>query len=533
MSHPRLSELVVSRWAMLLVVVVFICLKIPHLSYPFYCDEGWVYAPAVKHMAINGPSLLPGVIRSDYSRGHPLLFHFLCGWWIRLFGSSNVSLHSFPLLISVGLLVALYEGCSRLFNRRTAMIVLLLTVTQTIFFVQSSMVELEVMTALLAFLSLYFYVKDQSVAATISLSLLFLTKESGVVFGVVIGCHALLRVFQDKGHLRRNPGRLLVVVIPALLLAVFFLIQKAREGWFLLPLHSSLIHSGWDAFYKLFCSCIHFTFDADESVHILFIGIVCLGVLPAILKRNARYLFLLPLAISIYILNNKAIIEHTGDIPWIALFAVSITLATRLLLGLRTDLGQQARLFLLLLVFSVVAYLCFSSISVMTYRYLLVVVVLALVFCAVALDSFIAALGDKLFFISLILIAISANNAYWHDGGTDDTDLEAYHAMDVQLGVARFLEKDNAYDKEVAWGSFWELAQLVDTMQGFRNTPRPFTRINWDTATATTDYAIFDNICPRLNYERVKANSNYSLVFTVRSGHSWAEVYRKKKVSQQ
>lgn len=527
MSFPSLSELVVSRWTLVLVVIVFILLKIPHLSYPFYCDEGWVYAPAVKHMAIHGPSMLPGVISSDYSRGHPLLFHFLCGWWIKLFGDSNVALHSFSLAISVCFLVAIYECCAKLFNRRTATIALLLVVTQVIFFVQSSMVELEVMTSLLALFSLYFYSKDNLLPATVSLSLLFLTKESGVVFGVVIGCHALYKLLHSKSGMRRKLMRLLVVFVPVLLLSAFFIVQKVREGWYLLPLHSSLIHTGWDAFYKLFCSCVHFTFDADESVHVLFIGIACLGVLPAIRKRNARYLFLLPLAISIFILNNNDIVEHTGDVPWIVLFTVGTTLATRVLLHLRSDLSQPSRLFLVLLVFSVVAYLCFSSISVMTYRYLLVAVILVLVFCAVALDTFINTLGKKLFLASLVLISISAIIAYWADGGNDDTDLEAYHAMDVQREVARFLEDDNAYDKEVSWGSFWELAQLVDTMQGFRNTSRPFTHINWDTATANTEYAIFDNICPRQNYNRLKASGKYSLVFRAHSGRSWVEIYRR------
>ena len=157
MGVPALLSFLKTRWVLLLVLVCFVCFKIPHLYYPFYCDEGWVYAPAVKTMATHGPSLLPGSIPSGYSRGHPLLFHFLCSVWIRCFGYSNVAVHSFPLLVSVLCLIAIFEGCLRMFGGRVATVALLLVATQVIFFVQSSFVLPEVMVTMFTFLSLYYY----------------------------------------------------------------------------------------------------------------------------------------------------------------------------------------------------------------------------------------------------------------------------------------------------------------------------------------------------------------------------------------
>jgi hypothetical protein len=61
----------------------------------FFWDEAWGYAPALKSMAQAGPSLLPGSISTDLSRGHPLLFHFLGGVWIKIFGETNLSLHAY------------------------------------------------------------------------------------------------------------------------------------------------------------------------------------------------------------------------------------------------------------------------------------------------------------------------------------------------------------------------------------------------------------------------------------------------------
>ena len=98
-------------------IVCLILFKLPHLYLPYYADEAWSYAPAIKIMAQNGPSLLPGAISADYTRGHPLLFYFLSSSWIRLFGDSNFSLHSFALLISVLLVLAVYFSGKKFLNK--------------------------------------------------------------------------------------------------------------------------------------------------------------------------------------------------------------------------------------------------------------------------------------------------------------------------------------------------------------------------------------------------------------------------------
>ena len=99
LSMPNaLSSFLKTRWPLLLVLLIFICFKIPQLHYPFYIDEGMVYGLAVKMMTQQGPSLMPGSIPPDFSRGHPLMFHFLCGLWIKCLGSSNTAIHSFSWL---------------------------------------------------------------------------------------------------------------------------------------------------------------------------------------------------------------------------------------------------------------------------------------------------------------------------------------------------------------------------------------------------------------------------------------------------
>ena len=218
-----LSSFLKTRWVLLLVLVVFVCFKIPHLHFPFYCDEAWVYAPAVKTMAINGPSLMPGSIPDAYSRGHPLFFHFLCSLWIRCFGFSNIAVHSFPLLLSIVFLTALYECCFRLFGRREAILAILLVSMHVLFFVQSSYVLPEILVALLAFLSLYFYSRDRVLLTSIALLMLFFTKEGGLVFGAVIGADALISFFRNNERLAQRSLRLVAVIVPVLLIGLFFI----------------------------------------------------------------------------------------------------------------------------------------------------------------------------------------------------------------------------------------------------------------------------------------------------------------------
>ncbi len=263
----KLSSFLKTRWVLWLVLLVFICFKIPHLHYPFYCDEGWVYAPAVKTMALTGPSLLPGSLTDYYSRGHPLLFHFLAALWIKCFGSSNIAVHSFPLFISIVFLIALFECSLRLFNRSVAILALLIVSTQVIFFAQASFVLPEVMLALFAFLSLYCYVTDRFVLTAVMLFGLFFTKESGLVYGAVIGIDAFVSLFR-KGDFRKRWFRMASVLLPAVLIGSFFVIQKVRLGWYLLPEHTGLIHIDWNTFYAMFRQGLYWSFQGHSARHI-------------------------------------------------------------------------------------------------------------------------------------------------------------------------------------------------------------------------------------------------------------------------
>ena len=96
------------RLPLFIILLVFVALKIPHLHYAYFWDESWPYAPALRAMYLHGPGLMPNAIDPELSRGHPLLFHALAATWMKIFGTSHVSLHSFALLISILFLIFIY-----------------------------------------------------------------------------------------------------------------------------------------------------------------------------------------------------------------------------------------------------------------------------------------------------------------------------------------------------------------------------------------------------------------------------------------
>ena len=67
-----MGDFLKNRWVLIVVLVVLVMFKIPHILVPFYWDESWPYVPAIKEMYRNGISLLPGAIDPNLSRGHPL-----------------------------------------------------------------------------------------------------------------------------------------------------------------------------------------------------------------------------------------------------------------------------------------------------------------------------------------------------------------------------------------------------------------------------------------------------------------------------
>ena len=267
---------------LLILVIVFIVAKIPYLSLPYYWDEAWVYGPAIRIMEAHKLSLLPDALPVYYSRGHPLLFHFLGALWMRVFGTSLTASHLFALMVSVALIVMVFIFCKNLFSKETGLIACLFLVLQPIFQAQSVLLLPEVMVSLFSLMTLYFFIKEKWWWYILSATLVLYTKETGIVAVGATGLWFLIDMFilkrnefksvvrseklelndqekelYHKETQRNHKGsqrikgncllptaycryfilRSLILIVPLLLTGIFFLIQKKMNGWYFFPEH--------------------------------------------------------------------------------------------------------------------------------------------------------------------------------------------------------------------------------------------------------------------------------------------------------
>lgn len=524
----KIVQYLKDRWVLVAVLLVFICLKIPHLDYPFYCDEGWVYIRAIKIMFAKGATLLPGTVEPDASRGHPLFMHFLCVVWMKCFGSSRIAIRVLPLLISVGCIISLYEVCLKFFGKIAAVVAILLVTTQIIFFVQASFVYPEVLVTTLALLALYLYATDRLFLTAITLVMLVLSKESGATFGAVMGIDALFALFRKEEKLNRKFARLAAVTTPVIAMSTFLYIQKLRCGWYIFPEHTDIIKTDWNAFYHMFRVALQWTYRGDIACYTVILFFVALSVIPAVRhKKPAYFLLLLPASI-VYVFSSDYIINRTGDVIWVLLYGAFFMMPAYLLPKLLPGMGKPAKRFIWLLCSSVIVYTIYASLTLAAYRYNLVAIVLSLVFVAACAQAIIAATGRYLLYAATTGIALCCLLGIYTDFGNNDTDLEAYHAMDVQMAQVSFLEKENAWDKEIAVPCVWEMMHFTDSMEAFLNSPRVFERIKHFPPGPNTSYVIYDNICDGGDINSVQVDSNFSLAFRLVESRSWTLIYKRK-----
>lgn len=225
------------------ILAVLVIIKWPHLFLPAFWDEAWSYLPAIRAMAASGPTLLPDPSQAELTRGHPLLFYFLASGWASLAGFSFPLLRIFPLVTAALLLVVLYRFGNKHFGKGPAVAVTLLLAIQALFLAQASLLLPEMLLALLSLLTFDAFFSEKRWLYMLWGTLLLLTKETGIA--AILCC--LIFGFSDMfrpgegSTIRQDLKKSAYLLVPVLLTGLFFIVQKARMGWFLFPEHVGLI----------------------------------------------------------------------------------------------------------------------------------------------------------------------------------------------------------------------------------------------------------------------------------------------------
>jgi 4-amino-4-deoxy-L-arabinose transferase-like glycosyltransferase len=518
-----------SRWPLLLVLVLFVALKLPHLHYAYYWDESSPYAPAIKAMHDHGVTILPGAIDPELSRGHPLLFHALAAAWMGIFGDSHVAMHSFALCIALLLLVLVFEAGIRLFNVRVAAIAVLLIASQEVFFVQSTAVLCEVLLALFCFASIYWYARERYLLATVSLACLFLTKESGLIVGFVLGLDALFSIFYKDTIWKTAIKRMVTVGIPCILIGLFFVLQHQRYGWYIFPFHSGLIENNLDRFwYSMRKGCLSDIFYS-YSKGVYFILLSAMAIPAIIRSKKLRLLAWFVPAIIIFALSeDRRSGPFLGSIAGFFVLVATWVSAT-FIIGHRTIFaGNSQRRFVKLTSIFVLSFIIFSSSTFHTFRYLLSALIPMLFIAAVMFDLFISLSYRWLIYPVLLGCLVISIYAYKQNDEFGDADLGAYNAIAVQQAMVDYLEDHGSYDLEIGTGSNLEAVHLRSVATGFLRKGRAFRSVKWE-INEKTDFAVFDNIEPDSRHEQIMKDANFHLVYRFARGRNWGEIYGRKQ----
>jgi len=525
MQSPA-SARISMRLPLLAVIAIFIFLKVPHLSYPFYWDESWPYIAAIKAMYLHGPSLSPAAIIPDLSRGHPLIFHSLAACWMQLFGTTNAALHSFALCISVILLITVYEVSIRLFGLLQALAAVVLLASQEMFLVQSSFLLPEVLVALLSLLAIYFYSAGKYVLCTITAAALVLTKESGLTVICLFAADSAGSVFLADVNVRERLARITCCLIPAVVYGAFLALQRHTNGWYFYPLHAGLIERNFDGFwYRFRFACITDLFSRQHRQYLfLFVGLC--PVLALFSRRQPIRLFLPLLAAFCYCLITDHLPVHLPAWLWFSLFSVTWLLATHTAANVIPSGQVKQRRFISLSSVFVLLFLTFSASNFYTMRYIMA----PLTFLAVALPPLCFALLPKarLFRAALpaAYIMVCAGQ-YTGNHGHGDVELGAFDAMRVEMAITRYLEAQHYHQKHISSGPYLELIHLTNPSTGFLQEDTPFGHVKWE-IDDSTQLVIFDSIEPDDRHADLQHDTNFRLQYRIAVGNDWGEVYERR-----
>ena len=283
--------------------IFFFLFRIDTFQLPFFWDEAWVYGPAVKAMG-NQWCFLPSCA-GDLSRGHPLLFHFIGGCWIKLFDDSLFSMHSFAFTLSIILFFSCFFIGFKLFGPLEGFFVAVGTITQNLVFGQSAMVYPEILLTLFTLWTIYFFLSNQIWFFLFFGFLLCLVKEQGVIIVLSVFIWQLIRFIRENGikkifslYVFKAAFFFLIQVSG---LFIFLLIQKIQKGYWFFPEHINLIQTNWRTiFYQikllmqqlffsdgrfiftftfLFLFLIHGKISPMITRLLLFCGIICIPIL--------------------------------------------------------------------------------------------------------------------------------------------------------------------------------------------------------------------------------------------------------------
>src|ERR1700675_861657 len=170
------------------IFVVIFLLHVPLLQLPYFWDEAGYYVPAARDLLLTG-ALIP---HTTVSNAHPpLVLAWIALWW-KCVGYAPVVTRSALLMVAAFSLLGVFRLAQRAANTQVAIASALCTALYPVFFVQSSLAQVDLAAAGLTFWGLCSYLEDRPVAVATWFSLGALAKETAILAPAALALWELL-----------------------------------------------------------------------------------------------------------------------------------------------------------------------------------------------------------------------------------------------------------------------------------------------------------------------------------------------------
>lgn len=467
-----MKEISLKNLLFIIPVLILLIIQVPNLTLPYFFDEAWSYFPAIKKMAEAGPSLLPGAVPIDYCKGHPQFFFFISSLWMNVFSDNITVMRILPLLISVALLIVIYQLLLKFINWEAAFIASLLLSVQSVFIAQSIFLLPEMLLTLLFVLSFYFFINRQYIAYAIVSTLMVLTKETAIIFAVMFGLIYIFSLLWPSERAKYHHLHLLALTAPGIIYALFLLLHYLAFDTIFYGDHLQYISLSWPVIYDKINVASSFIFIQYGRRFITYAALVSLFILLFQKPKNIRFLVVGILSYSGFMLFS--VFNFFTQRYWLVLIVIFIILSAYIIGQLR--INQTIKAILTLVLASVCMYFTLTE----------------------------------------------KQNA--------DIDLGYVETIRTHEALVQFCEENNLYDVPLSV-TFNMIFALKENDLGYVKSDKAFTHImdwkHYDEAR----YFIYESTMGEIVPGLTRARESYQLVKEIKDQHAWGVIYKNTNLN--
>lgn len=479
-------------YVLVILCIVFVCIKIPSLKLPFFWDEAWVYAPGIKAMAEKGISLLPSGLSDSFSRGHPLLFFFTGAIWIKFFGASCFSIHSFALTISIAFIFSLFYVVKKIFSASLALIVSVIMLVQPIFIAQAAITLPEIFLCLWAILAIYHFVKKNWYYYFLFGTLMVLTKESGVVIIASIMLYQAVSLFTQKVTFQsfwKFFVDSLLAFIPIIPFLIFLVIQHYQRGYYFFPEHIALLSFNWQNFQETLKHCYDYVFERQGRIFTTFSFLVIFGVFYRYIPLGIRVFIVLGLIACVKIFFRYWALPDWLMILFIGLFASIFYY----IMHIKYPAGSMETNKFLAIIFIIgIGYFIFSSVNFLTARYLFLLVPLMILYFSYYVNLSFSSLPFIYYCWSILIMSVSIYFSIFHSTDRGDDSPHYVDCIKLEQNIVDYLEQEKLQKSKI-YCDFTMIIALHDKGIGFLTDTIKFSDVNGQ-FDKYKEYVIYTNV---------------------------------------